>query len=159
MTKTSAVDKGTRTLVARAFTAVEDGVYIGLGVLLAVGAVVLLGKRGGLFLPRSGGGASSGRGGRSPRSLLLVVGRGERECDVLARLHLDLPGDPRDAVARCLRRKRAGCRLVDLRDRHPIRSLQINSGRRDPTCIVDAQLVLLRRAGLRLGRRHHDMRR
>ncbi len=44
MTKTSAVDEGTRTLVARAFTAVEDGVYIGLGVLLAVGAVVLLGS-------------------------------------------------------------------------------------------------------------------
>ena len=39
MSKPSAVDEGTRTLVARTFTAVEDGVYIGLGVLLAIGAI------------------------------------------------------------------------------------------------------------------------
>lgn len=36
-------DPGTRTLVARGFTLLEDLVYIGLGVLLAVGAVLLLG--------------------------------------------------------------------------------------------------------------------
>jgi uncharacterized membrane protein (DUF373 family) len=36
-------DSGARTLVARAFTLLEDAVYIGLGVLLAVGAVALLG--------------------------------------------------------------------------------------------------------------------
>jgi hypothetical protein len=35
----------TRTLVARAFTLVEDLVYVGLGALLAIGAVVLLGSR------------------------------------------------------------------------------------------------------------------
>ena len=34
---------GTRTLVARAFTLLEDLVYVGLGILLAVGAIVLLG--------------------------------------------------------------------------------------------------------------------
>ncbi len=44
MSRSSAVDAGTRTLVARAFTAVEDAVYIGLGVLLAIGVVVLLGS-------------------------------------------------------------------------------------------------------------------
>ncbi len=36
-------DEGTRTLVARGFTLLEDFVYIGLGLLLAVGAVILLG--------------------------------------------------------------------------------------------------------------------
>lgn len=35
---------GTRGIVARAFTWVEDVVYVGLGVLLAVSAVVLLGS-------------------------------------------------------------------------------------------------------------------
>jgi uncharacterized membrane protein (DUF373 family) len=37
------VDTGTRTVVARAFTLLEDLVYVGLGMLLAVGAVALLG--------------------------------------------------------------------------------------------------------------------
>lgn len=36
-------DSGARTLVARAFTLLEDVVYVGLGVLLAIGAIVLLG--------------------------------------------------------------------------------------------------------------------
>lgn len=44
MSKANAESSGARTLVARAFTAVEDAVYMGLGVLLAVGAVALLGN-------------------------------------------------------------------------------------------------------------------
>jgi uncharacterized membrane protein (DUF373 family) len=35
-----------RSVVARSFTLVEDVVYVGLGVLLAVGAVILLGSTG-----------------------------------------------------------------------------------------------------------------
>jgi uncharacterized membrane protein (DUF373 family) len=42
MAKSEPLNAGTRTLVARAFTAVEDVVYVGLGLLLAVSAVVLL---------------------------------------------------------------------------------------------------------------------
>jgi uncharacterized membrane protein (DUF373 family) len=34
----------TRTLVARLFTAVEDGLYVGLGVMLAISAIALLGS-------------------------------------------------------------------------------------------------------------------
>lgn len=44
MPKPDTPNEGARTLVARAFTAVEDAVYIGLGFLLAVSAVVLLGS-------------------------------------------------------------------------------------------------------------------
>src|SRR4051812_32464649 len=36
-------EPGARRLVARGFTMLEDAVYVGLGVLLAVGAIVLLG--------------------------------------------------------------------------------------------------------------------
>lgn len=43
MEKAERGEAGTRTIVARAFTAIEDGVYIGLGILLAV-TVLLLGN-------------------------------------------------------------------------------------------------------------------
>jgi len=44
MANSSGVEPGTRRFVARLFTAAEDVVYIGLGLLLAVGAIVLLGS-------------------------------------------------------------------------------------------------------------------
>ena len=42
--KTPREDVGTRGLIARGFTLVEDAVYLGLGALLAVSAVLLLGS-------------------------------------------------------------------------------------------------------------------
>ncbi len=40
----TATEAGTRGLIARGFTLVEDAVYLGLGALLAVSAVLLLGS-------------------------------------------------------------------------------------------------------------------
>ncbi|HWF87108.1 MAG TPA: phosphate-starvation-inducible PsiE family protein [Vicinamibacterales bacterium] len=41
--ESGAAPEGTRSIVARGFTMVEDVVYVGLGVLLSVSAIVLLG--------------------------------------------------------------------------------------------------------------------
>jgi uncharacterized membrane protein (DUF373 family) len=53
-------DDGTRTLVARAFTWVEDIVYVGLGALLAASALLLLGSGAVTFAREVAGGMLAG---------------------------------------------------------------------------------------------------